>query len=138
MWCDEIVVFLVRAQGPRPGNYQDLPPNDPRIRIADDGTLHLHNIQKSSEGYYLCEATNDIGAGLSAVTYINVQGFFFFFLRTVIYLVFLSLYFICIKIFVSSVFLGMIFFFLTDSSTSVRDQVPEPDGTSWGISCARM
>jgi hypothetical protein len=42
--------------------------------VADDGTLHLHNIQKSSEGYYLCEATNDIGAGLSAVTFINVQA----------------------------------------------------------------
>jgi hypothetical protein len=136
MWCDEIVVFLVRAQGPRPGNYQDLPPNDPRIRIADDGTLHLHNIQKSSEGYYLCEATNDIGAGLSAVTYINVQGFFFTNCDLLgLSLPLLHLYKkICKQRFSRYDF----FYFLTDSSTSVRDQVPEPDGTSWGISCARM
>ncbi|CAG0885271.1 unnamed protein product [Cyprideis torosa] len=57
-----------------PGDYRELPANDPGIRVTEDGTLQLMNIQKSSEGYYLCEASNGIGSGLSAVVYINVQA----------------------------------------------------------------
>lgn len=34
----------------------------------------INNIQKSNEGYYLCEAVNGIGSGLSAVILISVQG----------------------------------------------------------------
>lgn len=40
----------------------------------EDGTLSINNIQKTNEGYYLCEAVNGIGAGLSAVIFISVQG----------------------------------------------------------------
>lgn len=36
----------------------------------------INNIQKSNEGYYLCEAVNGIGSGLSAVILISVQGRF--------------------------------------------------------------
>ena len=57
-----------------PGDYRDLPTDNPNIRVTDDGTLNIGNIQKSHEGYYLCEANNGIGMGLSAVTYIRVQG----------------------------------------------------------------
>ena len=57
-----------------PGDYRDLASNNPNIRVSDDGTLHIGNIQKSHEGYYLCEANNGIGAGLSAVIYVRVQG----------------------------------------------------------------
>lgn len=34
----------------------------------------INNIQKSNEGYYLCEAVNGIGSGLSAVVLISVQA----------------------------------------------------------------
>ena len=34
----------------------------------------IDNIQKTNEGYYLCEATNGIGSGLSAVILISVQA----------------------------------------------------------------
>lgn len=34
----------------------------------------VENIQKTNEGYYLCEATNGIGSGLSAVVQLNVQA----------------------------------------------------------------
>lgn len=34
----------------------------------------INNIQKTNEGYYLCEAVNGIGSGLSAVILISVQG----------------------------------------------------------------
>lgn len=43
----------------------------------EDGTLTVNNIQKTNEGYYLCEAVNGIGSGLSAVILISVQGMSF-------------------------------------------------------------
>lgn len=51
--------------------------NDNDIKV-EDGTLTIANIQKTSEGYYLCEAVNGIGSGLSAVILISVQGTFFY------------------------------------------------------------
>jgi len=45
----------------------------PGMRV-EDGHLIIASIQKNSEGYYLCEANNGIGGGLSAVIYISVQG----------------------------------------------------------------
>lgn len=64
---------ILRVSGNSPGNYIDLKPNNPNI-IVEDGTLSVLNIQKSNEGYYMCEAVNGIGSGLSAVIYITVQG----------------------------------------------------------------
>lgn len=63
--------------GDTPGNYIDLKPNDPSMMV-EDGTLSILNIQKSNEGYYMCEAVNGIGSGLSAVILISVQGRFFY------------------------------------------------------------
>ncbi|XP_076065820.1 cell adhesion molecule Dscam1-like isoform X6 [Oratosquilla oratoria] len=63
-----------KAAGRQPGDYRDLASNNPNVRVTDDGTLHITNIQKSHEGYYLCEANNGIGAGLSAVIYVRVQA----------------------------------------------------------------
>lgn len=40
----------------------------------EDGNLFIDNIQKTNEGYYLCEATNGIGSGLSAVVMVSVQA----------------------------------------------------------------
>ncbi|XP_014244460.1 Down syndrome cell adhesion molecule-like protein Dscam2 isoform X34 [Cimex lectularius] len=62
-----------RASGDSPGDYKDLKPNNPDVKV-DDGTLYIHNIQKTNEGYYLCEAVNGIGSGLSAVIMISVQA----------------------------------------------------------------
>lgn len=59
--------------GQTPGEYKDFKPNNPDIKV-EDGTLIINNIQKTNEGYYLCEAVNGIGSGLSAVILINVQG----------------------------------------------------------------
>ncbi|KAG8223601.1 hypothetical protein J437_LFUL004125, partial [Ladona fulva] len=61
-----------RAAGDTPGDYKDLKPNNPNIKV-EDGTLTINNIQKTNEGYYLCEAVNGIGSGLSAVILVNVQ-----------------------------------------------------------------
>lgn len=59
--------------GDTPGDYKDLKPNNPNVKV-EDGTLTIANIQKTNEGYYLCEAVNGIGSGLSAVILISVQG----------------------------------------------------------------
>jgi len=64
-----LALFIV---GSTPNDYRDIRSNN-FVRI-EDGTLSIGNIQKSSEGYYLCEATNGIGAGLSAVIFVSVQG----------------------------------------------------------------
>ncbi|XP_052739485.1 cell adhesion molecule Dscam2 isoform X25 [Bicyclus anynana] len=62
-----------RAEGDTPGDYKDLKPNNPNVKV-EDGTLMIANIQKTNEGYYLCEAVNGIGSGLSAVILISVQA----------------------------------------------------------------
>ncbi|XP_076173863.1 Down syndrome cell adhesion molecule 1 isoform X3 [Ptiloglossa arizonensis] len=62
-----------RAAGDSPGEYTDLKLSNPDISV-EDGTLSINNIQKTNEGYYLCEAMNGIGSGLSAVTLISVQA----------------------------------------------------------------
>ena len=58
--------------GSTPSDYRDIRASN-SVR-SEDGTLSIANIQKSSEGYYLCEASNGIGAGLSAVIFVSVQG----------------------------------------------------------------
>ncbi|XP_045473862.1 Down syndrome cell adhesion molecule-like protein Dscam2 isoform X48 [Harmonia axyridis] len=67
------VVTWKRATGVSPGDYKDFKPNNPDIKV-EDGTLTINNIQKNNEGYYLCEAFNGIGSGLSAVILISVQA----------------------------------------------------------------
>lgn len=69
-------MLLQLIAGDTPGDYKDLKPNNPNIKV-EDGTLTINNIQKTNEGYYLCEAVNGIGSGLSAVILISVQGMSF-------------------------------------------------------------
>ena len=58
---------------PGPGDYRDLnAQNDRHLKVVD-GALIIKNIQKSHEGFYLCEASNGIG-GISAVARLAVQG----------------------------------------------------------------
>lgn len=54
------------------GEYKDLKA-DKNIRV-DEGTLYIDNIQKPNHGHYLCEATNGIGLGLSALIMVSVQA----------------------------------------------------------------
>lgn len=73
LWYPDIGNFMIIIfTGPSPGEYKDLK-NNSDIKV-EDGTLTINNIQKSNEGYYLCEAVNGIGSGLSAVINVNVQG----------------------------------------------------------------
>lgn len=54
-------------------DYRDLKGSAPGMRV-EDGALVIAAVPKQAEGYYLCEANNGIGAGLSAVIYLSVQG----------------------------------------------------------------
>lgn len=67
------IYIILFPPGDTPGDYKDLKPNNPNVKV-EDGTLAISNIQKTNEGYYLCEAVNGIGSGLSAVILISVQG----------------------------------------------------------------
>ena len=58
---------------PGPGDYRDLDSQNDRHLKVVDGALIIKNIQKSHEGFYLCEASNGIG-GISAVARLAVQG----------------------------------------------------------------
>ena len=58
---------------PGPGDYRDLDSqNDRHLKVVEDALI-IKNIQKSHEGFYLCEASNGIG-GISAVARLAVQG----------------------------------------------------------------
>jgi hypothetical protein len=39
-----------------------------------NGTLLIHDVKEEDEGYYMCEANNGIGASLSAVVFVAVNG----------------------------------------------------------------
>lgn len=69
----ELLQPILCFTGDTPGDYKDLKPNNTNIKV-EDGTLSISNIQKTNEGYYLCEAVNGIGSGLSAVILVSVQG----------------------------------------------------------------
>ena len=49
---------------PGPSDYRELDfQNDKQVKFVD-GALIIKNIQKSHEGFYLCEASNGIGRGI--------------------------------------------------------------------------
>ena len=58
---------------PGPDDYRELDSQNDRHLKVVDGALIIKNIQKSHEGFYLCEASNGIG-GISAVARLAVQG----------------------------------------------------------------
>ena len=39
-----------------------------------NGTLLIEDVKEEDEGYYMCEANNGIGASLSAVVFLTVNG----------------------------------------------------------------
>lgn len=55
------------------GSYHDLL-RSPDLQQLTNGTLLLTKVDKSTAGRYVCEATNGIGAGLSKVIQVTVNG----------------------------------------------------------------
>lgn len=67
-----------RGSGKKPGNYHDIANHEHMqdLRIHSNGSLVFGRVQEDHEGFYLCEAVNGIGAGLSKVVYLTVNGMF--------------------------------------------------------------
>ncbi|XP_076619182.1 cell adhesion molecule Dscam2 isoform X3 [Colletes latitarsis] len=64
-----------RASGKKPGNYRDIVAHEHAqdLRIHSNGSLVFGRVQEDHEGFYLCEAVNGIGAGLSKVVHLTVN-----------------------------------------------------------------
>ncbi|XP_067203911.1 cell adhesion molecule Dscam2-like isoform X2 [Linepithema humile] len=64
-----------RGSGKQPGNYHDIASHEHMqdLRIHSNGSLVFGRVQEDHEGFYLCEAVNGIGAGLSKVVYLTVN-----------------------------------------------------------------
>jgi hypothetical protein len=44
------------------------------IQLFPNGTLLIRQAFQDQQGQYMCEATNGVGAGLSSVVMLTVQG----------------------------------------------------------------
>ncbi|XP_050450848.1 cell adhesion molecule Dscam2-like isoform X3 [Cataglyphis hispanica] len=64
-----------RGSGRKPGDYHDIASHEHMqdLRIHSNGSLVFGRVQEDHEGFYLCEAVNGIGAGLSKVVYLTVN-----------------------------------------------------------------
>ncbi|KAI1289730.1 Down syndrome cell adhesion molecule -like protein [Halotydeus destructor] len=47
--------------------------SSPHLRVFQNGSLAVHNVQKSDSAFYLCQANNGIGSGLSKVIKLTVN-----------------------------------------------------------------
>lgn len=59
--------------GEKPGQYQDVLGHQ-LARLLPNGSLLIESVAQEEEGQYMCEASNGIGVGLSAVVQLTVQG----------------------------------------------------------------
>lgn len=59
-------------------------------RVLENGSLVFERVAKDSEGHYLCEARNDIGAGLSKLIFLKVNGKLYLYLSSCIIYIFFS------------------------------------------------
>ncbi|EFN70076.1 Down syndrome cell adhesion molecule, partial [Camponotus floridanus] len=64
-----------RSSGRKPGDYHDITSHEHKqdLSIHSNGSLVFGRVQEDHEGFYLCEAMNGIGAGLSKVVYLTVN-----------------------------------------------------------------
>lgn len=48
--------------------------SDVMDNVTSDGTMVINKVTKKHEGYYMCEASNEVGTPISAIIRLNVQG----------------------------------------------------------------
>ena len=61
-----------KAIGNTPGEYKDFL-FEPNISLHANGSLYFKQISKASQSYFLCEAKNGIGTGVSKVIFLKVN-----------------------------------------------------------------
>lgn len=62
-----------KAVGSAPGEYKEFL-YEPNVSLFGNGSLHFKKITKEAQGHFLCEAKNNIGAGVSKVIFLKVNG----------------------------------------------------------------
>ncbi|XP_049816620.1 Down syndrome cell adhesion molecule-like protein Dscam2 [Schistocerca nitens] len=62
-----------KAVGSHPGEYKEFL-YEPNVNFYRNGSLEFLHISKDSEGYYLCEAKNEVGTGVSKVIFLKVNA----------------------------------------------------------------
>lgn len=68
-------VFLLRSPGEPSDEYRDLSfSKSEGVDIFVNGTLFIQSVTQMHGGYFLCQARNEIGAGLSKLIRITVHG----------------------------------------------------------------
>ncbi|PSN53675.1 Down syndrome cell adhesion molecule-like protein Dscam2 [Blattella germanica] len=67
------IVAWKKASGEKPGQYQEVLGHQ-LARLLPNGSLLIEAVSQEDEGYYMCEASNGIGVGLSAVVQLTVQA----------------------------------------------------------------
>ncbi|XP_059481325.1 cell adhesion molecule Dscam2-like isoform X4 [Neocloeon triangulifer] len=63
-----------QAIGKQPGDYREIGYRSQRLRVMENGSLVIARATEENEGYFLCQASNGIGAGLSKVIHLNVYA----------------------------------------------------------------
>ncbi|GBL99245.1 Transposon Ty3-G Gag-Pol polyprotein [Araneus ventricosus] len=65
-------ILWKRAEDTLQSDYNTLL-TDAHIHTLPNGSLSIRNVEKTDEGYYMCQATNGIGSGISTVISLNVR-----------------------------------------------------------------
>lgn len=65
--------FLCVGDSPR--DYKAIV-SSPHLQVFENGSLSISDATESDEGYYLCQASNGIGQGLSKVVHLKVHSKF--------------------------------------------------------------
>jgi hypothetical protein len=47
---------------------------EPNVSLYHNGSLGFQHVTKENEGFYLCEARNEIGTGVSKLVFLKVNG----------------------------------------------------------------
>lgn len=65
-----------RFKGSKSGEYEEIREKQ-FTKILSNGSLLLQNVKEDREGFYLCQAHNGIGTGISKVVQLKVNCKFF-------------------------------------------------------------
>lgn len=69
-----MLICVLCHEGRQPSDYQDLTARSRGIQVFPNGSLIVRQAKPEHQGQYLCEATNGIGAGLSATVSLIVHS----------------------------------------------------------------
>ncbi|XP_063226995.1 cell adhesion molecule Dscam2 [Bacillus rossius redtenbacheri] len=67
------IIMWRKAVGSHPGDYKEFL-YEPSVNFYRNGSLEFLHVSKESEGYYLCEAKNEVGTGVSKVIFLKVNA----------------------------------------------------------------